>query len=251
MAETHSQSEADGNAVLETSTQSLFSSHDDEDDNDSRSSSPDPPPPPMLIRPQSNNKSADSPHIGTQKVEVATPPTLKRSAANNGESATPPQLSRQISHSSATESSAAPPPLKRMSTNNSHDSAISATPGDSMANSEDEDEATDIPSSTSLFSQSASKTSSLDSLLGKIIATKQTVSRNSSPAPSTPLPPTSQGTAGISQNLVSDTDSSADSPSTVRKGALSPDPNKSRRKQVAPIARVAESPTKPAIAPGE
>ena len=225
---------------------------DSGDEGDSRSSSPDPPLPPMLKRPAAQ--------------PVVTPPMLTR----------PPHLQMAGTETPKT-AVAAPPPLKRMSTTNSNnDSAISPTPpGDSTMESDDEDsDLTDIPSSTSLFSQSQSssvgKVSSLDSIVGKIMKTKQSDSRTNSPAPLvTPIAKPASMTNTPSNISVNDTGSQVTAtessssevatPPPLRKGIPSPDPSKSRRKQTAPSAtsgRITESPpreaeAKPVRLPGE
>lgn len=178
---------------------------------------------------------------------LTAPPLTAPSLANHAhpmQHLPPPMLARPAVQSTQ-NSARAPPPLKRMSTNNGEDESLQLA-----SDSEMDMEADTIPSSTSLFSQS-SKVSSLDSLLGKIRATKQVADRKTpdiNGRDSTSSPNTAITTPSVSDTSFGAADSSlVATPPPLRKCVPSPDPNKSRRKQAAPQAtndRVTESPTR-------
>lgn len=134
----------------------------------------------------------------------------------------PPMVARPVLQT-VSDSVRAPPPLKRMSANQSDDSG---SPIEPLSDNEDIEP-------NSLFSQS-SKKSSLDSILGKIIANRTTesdksdISRSSSPAPQPLAKSTSQTSSADSSSLVT--------PPPLQRFAPSPDSLKSRRKQATPQA---------------
>lgn len=141
----------------------------------------------------------------------------------------PPPMQARPNVQAVTNEVRAPPPLKLMSAGSSTENKDSS--------SETEGDEEEIPDASSIFAP-LGKRSSLDSVVGKLIATKQTSDVLLDFSASTASPTASDVSLGTH-------DAAMVTPPPLRKCVPSPDPLKSRRKQSSPQAtndRMTESP---------